>query len=71
MRRWLGVLRDFPSIAVGLVIVLSYALLAVFAPWVAPIDPIAAHADSVLEPPSARFLLGTDGNGMDLLSRVI
>jgi peptide/nickel transport system permease protein len=34
-------------------------------------DPIRVHADAVLSPPSAQFLLGTDGNGMDLLSRII
>jgi peptide/nickel transport system permease protein len=52
-------------------IVLIHAILAVFAPWIAPIDPIAAHADKVLTPPDAQFLLGTDGNGMDILSRLI
>lgn len=66
-----NVFRGFPSIAIGLAIVLVYAVLALFAPWIAPIDPIAVHADAVLAPPSARFLLGTDGNGMDLLSRIV
>lgn len=68
---WTNVLRGFPSIAIGLAIVLVYAVLAVLAPWIAPMDPILVHSDSVLEAPSARFLLGTDGNGMDLLSRII
>jgi len=68
---WINVLRDFPSIAIGLAIVLGYAALALLAPWIAPMDPIRVHADAVLAPPSARFLLGTDGNGMDLFSRII
>lgn len=68
---WLNVFRGFPSIAVGLFIVAVYAVLAVLAPWIAPMDPIKVHADAVLSPPSAQFLLGTDGNGMDLLSRII
>ncbi len=68
---WLNVCRSFPSIAVGLVIVGLYAAMALLAPWIAPMDPIMVHADAVLAPPSARFLLGTDGNGMDLFSRII
>ena len=68
---WLNVFRGFPSIAVGLLIVGLYAAMALLAPWLAPMDPITVHADAVLSPPSSRFLLGTDGNGMDLLSRII
>jgi peptide/nickel transport system permease protein len=68
---WFSVLRSFPSIAVGLGIVGVYAVLALLAPWIAPMDPIMVHADAVLLPPSQRFWLGTDGNGMDLLSRII
>ena len=66
-----GVTRDFPSVVIGLFIVLIHALLAVFAPWIAPHDPIAVQADKVLAAPDAQFLLGTDGNGMDILSRLI
>lgn len=68
---WLNVFRGFPSIAVGLVIVGVYAAMALLAPWIAPMDPITVHSDAVLSPPSSRFLLGTDGNGMDLLSRIV
>ena len=68
---WLNVLRAFPSIAIGAAIVLVFAVLAAFAPWLAPVDPIQVHSNAVLVPPSSQFLLGTDGNGMDLLSRII
>ncbi len=68
---WLNVFRTFPSIALGLLLVALYAAMALLAPWIAPMDPITVHADAVLSPPSARFWLGTDGNGMDLLSRII
>ncbi|MEO7241659.1 MAG: ABC transporter permease [Variovorax sp.] len=71
MQRWRGVFQSFPSIAIGVVIVAVFGLLALFAPWIAPYDPIAVHADAVLDAPSASFWLGTDGNGMDLLSRII
>lgn len=63
--------RDFPSVAIGMTIVLIHAILAVFAPWIAPHDPIASYAERVLAAPDAQFLLGTDGNGMDILSRLI
>ncbi len=63
--------RGFPSIAIGCAIVLGFALLALLAPWIAPFDPIQVHADAILMPPSAIHPLGTDGNGMDLLSRII
>lgn len=69
--RWMNVFRGFPSIAIGAAIVLVYAVLAVLAPWLAPMDPIQVHSNAVLAPPSPQFLLGTDGNGMDLLSRII
>ncbi len=50
---------------------------ALFAPWVAPFDPSEQFRDALLTPPSwleggqARFLLGTDELGRDLLSRLI
>jgi peptide/nickel transport system permease protein len=63
--------RMTPTGAVGLLIVAAFALAAVLAPFLAPHDPIRAYADHVLVPPDARFWLGTDGNGMDVLSRTI
>jgi peptide/nickel transport system permease protein len=53
----------------GILIVL--VLLAVFAPLVAPYNPLAQHPNAVMQPPSARFPLGTDYYGRDILSRVI
>ncbi|WP_045392553.1 ABC transporter permease [Falsirhodobacter sp. alg1] len=46
-------------------------LAAIFAPWVAPHDPIQQNPVMRLKPPSAEYLLGTDNYGRDLLSRVI
>ena len=65
---------------VGILIVLLVLLIlfcALFAPWVAPFDPSEQFRDALLTPPSwleggqARFLLGTDELGRDLLSRLI
>lgn len=58
-------------LALGLVIVLGISLAALLAPWIAPFDPNALHLDNILEPPSSRFLLGTDRLGRDVFSRLL
>jgi peptide/nickel transport system permease protein len=57
--------------AIGGAIVLVFAAVAVLAPVLAPYGAIQSFADAVLQPPGGRFLLGTDGNGMDVLSRTL
>ena len=71
VRRVLALARASPTGAAGFLIVAGFALTGVFAPWLAPFDPIRAFPDSVLAAPDARFALGTDGNGMDVLSRTL
>jgi peptide/nickel transport system permease protein len=44
---------------------------AVFAPLVAPYDPIQNNPVATLAPPSWQYLMGTDHLGRDILSRVI
>jgi peptide/nickel transport system permease protein len=56
--------------AIGLVGVLFYLSLAVFAPWIAP-HPVFEVVGGVWQPPSRAFPLGTDNIGRDLLSRLI
>ena len=68
LKRLLG--RNF-MLALGLVIVLGMSLAALLAPWIAPFDPNALHLDNILEPPSSRFLLGTDRLGRDVISRLL
>ncbi|TQM01646.1 ABC transporter permease [Pseudonocardia kunmingensis] len=46
-------------------------LAALFAPLLAPFDPIVQHLDSRLQGPSGTFLLGTDNLGRDTLSRLL
>jgi peptide/nickel transport system permease protein len=55
----------------GLFILLTFATLALLAPWVAPTSPIAQDLTSTLEPPSFAHPLGTDSFGRDVLSRVL
>ena len=63
--------HDHPLGVVGLLIVLSFALIALFAPLLAPYDPFATEVRSRLRPPSPTHWLGTDQIGRDILSRVI
>lgn len=60
-----------PMGAFGLGIVLIMALLALFAPVVAPYSPVAQHPGMELRPPSAQFWLGSDDLGRDLFSRIL
>lgn len=56
---------------VGIGLLLLIVAAAVFAPWLAPHDPLQQNIAYRLEPPSAEFLLGTDSYGRDVLSRLI
>ncbi len=55
----------------GLVIVLAFIVLAIFAPLIAPYDPVATSWSAVRTAPSAEYWFGTDEIGRDVLSRVV
>ncbi len=55
----------------GLGIVVFFALMAIFAPYIAPHDPVQTSWSAIRQPPSAIYLFGTDEIGRDVLSRVI
>jgi peptide/nickel transport system permease protein len=59
-----------PLAVVGAAIALAWFLVAIFAPFVAPHDPLA-QAFPPNEAPSSGHLFGTDELGRDVLSRVI
>jgi peptide/nickel transport system permease protein len=59
------------TLMAGIVIVGLLVLVAVFAPVLAPYDPIAQHLTDALAPPSPAHWLGTDKFGRDVLSRLI
>jgi peptide/nickel transport system permease protein len=67
---WLAFARNRLS-WVGLLLLAAIVFVAVFAPWLAPYDPLEQNIVARLEPPSAEFLLGTDSYGRDVLSRLI
>jgi peptide/nickel transport system permease protein len=56
---------------VGLVVIATFIVLAVFTSLIAPYDPIATSWTLVRKPPSALHWFGTDDLGRDILSRVM
>nr|WP_314558601.1 ABC transporter permease [uncultured Pseudomonas sp.] len=55
----------------GAVLILTFALAALLAPWLAPFDPLKTSFLAVRKAPSALNWLGTDELGRDLLSRLL
>ena len=55
----------------GLVLSVLLVVAAVFAPWIAPYRPDEIHPIDSLMAPSARYWLGSDDLGRDILSRII
>jgi peptide/nickel transport system permease protein len=71
LRPRFGFLTATPIIAVASVCLALIILMAIFAPLLAPHDPMQLLPAQRLKPSSAQFLLGTDAYGRDLLSRTI
>ncbi|MBO8127318.1 MAG: ABC transporter permease [Firmicutes bacterium] len=71
---WRSALRRFlrnKSALAGLILIAFFVGAAVFAPYIAPYDPLIPDLKNRLAPPSAAHLLGTDYMGRDILSRII
>jgi len=64
-------LRRNRGAIIGLAVVVIEILVALFAPLLAPYDPLDSSWRAALEPPSPAHPLGTDELGRDLLSRLI
>ena len=75
--RWLrATCRKHPAGVAGAVVLAAIVIVAIFAPHLAPYSPDMQFPDGIGEdggplPPDARFWLGTDLLGRDLLSRLI
>lgn len=67
----LRMLMRTPQGAVGVVIVSVFFLSALFAPWIAPYDPLALNIPDRFQGPSLDHLLGTDQLGRDTFSRIL
>ena len=84
--RALGTARRYPIFPVA-ILLLVLVLPAIFADWVAPHDPVQGSLSERLAPPfwvqaegegiyatpggSTKFILGTDKQGRDILTRII
>jgi peptide/nickel transport system permease protein len=55
----------------GMVVILLFLLVAIFAPLIAPYDPYEPDLSSALSGPTAQHWLGTDPLGRDTLTRII
>ncbi len=67
----IGQWRRSAGVVFGASVVLLMILIALAAPWIAPHDPLLQDIGNRLQPPMAGHVLGTDGLGRDLLSRLI
>lgn len=60
-----------PLALMGFIIITSILALAIFAPLIAPYDPDSIDVKAILLPPSPEHLMGTDGLGRDVFSRML
>ena len=60
-----------PMGAVGLLIVISFLIIAIFADFIAPYDPSKINILNKLQGPSADHLFGTDQLGRDTFARML
>jgi peptide/nickel transport system permease protein len=56
---------------IGLVIIVSLALIAIFAPFIAPHDPVEQNLEKRFLSSSGEYPMGTDDLGRCLMSRII
>ena len=69
--KWIRLLRNKGAVA-GLGIIALFVILAVFAPLIAPQDPLEQNIAMRKSPPFTEgYILGSDELGRDLLSRLI
>jgi peptide/nickel transport system permease protein len=71
MRFAVRALLQDPMGAFGLTLVLVFTAMALFAPWLAPYDPLHISVPDKFHTPSLSHWAGTDQLGRDLLSRII
>ena len=72
-RIYLGILEFIRNklALLGFIIISILIFLALFAPFIAPFDPILTSLIERLQPPSGDHFFGTDEMGRDIFSRII
>jgi peptide/nickel transport system permease protein len=70
-KRFRDAFRRHPTALVGGAILIAMVVIAIAAPWLGTVDPLAVLPSQRLHPPSAESWLGTDMLGRDVYSRVV
>jgi peptide/nickel transport system permease protein len=70
-RRLPALLRTRPTLAIAAVVLGLVVLTALFAPLLAPHDPLSVQPALRFRPAGGDYLLGTDAFGRDILSRIM
>ena len=70
-RRFRDAFRRHPTALIGGAILIAMVAIAIAAPWLGTVDPLAVFPSQRLHPPSAESWLGTDMLGRDVYSRVV
>jgi peptide/nickel transport system permease protein len=70
-KRFLSVFLGRGVVVFGMVVILAYVVIAIFAPVIAPYEPNDPDLTVTLQNPDASHWLGTDALGRDTLSRII
>jgi len=60
-----------PAGTIGVAVLLLFSAIALLAPSISPYDPLIQHAGDELVSPNAKYPLGTDEFGRDILSRIL
>lgn len=68
---WRRYLSRRTTLAIGIVVLTFFVLMAFAAPLIAPYDPVFQNAEVRMQSPSWLHPFGTDNFGRDVLSRVI
>jgi len=63
--------RRYPLGAAGAIIMVVFVLSAIFAGYIAPLDPLQTNAAASLGAPDSTYFLGADKMGRDLFSRIV
>jgi len=69
-KMWFTFTRNKTALIGGIIALLIF-IVAIFAPWLSPLDPLEQDPFSRLMGPSYKHWLGTDDFGRDVLSRII
>ena len=64
-------LKEDKLAVTGAIIILSFMIIAIIAPYITPYDPVELDLENRLTSPDRNHLMGTDNLGRDVLSRII